>query len=73
MRIHAIVTAEATRESRARPNVTKMEVRCFIITATALSTLPSGPCSASRWPKTVEKEATYTVYMAKAIVQLDAA
>jgi len=27
-----LLTAEATRESMARPKVTKMEVRCIIIT-----------------------------------------
>lgn len=47
---HAIATAASTRQNIAMPKVTKIAFRCFIITATARSTLPVGPCSASRWP-----------------------
>ena len=43
-----IVTPASTRQKSARPYVTKMVVRCIIITATARSTEPSGPSSARR-------------------------
>ena len=59
--IHDMVMAATTSESSERPYVTKMEWRCFIITATARSTEPVGPCSASRCPYTVAKLATHTV------------
>mmetsp|Transcript_20297 Transcript_20297/g.48087 ORF Transcript_20297/g.48087 Transcript_20297/m.48087 type:complete len:239 (-) Transcript_20297:327-1043(-) len=59
--IHAIAMAAMTRKTMATPKVTKMPVRCFIITATARSTLPVGPCSASLWPYTVANEETHTV------------
>jgi len=48
--LHAIAMAERTSEISDSPNVAKMTARCFIITATARSTEPVGPCSASRWP-----------------------
>ena len=45
-----------------------MSARCFIITATARSTEPVGPCSARRWPYTVANAETHSVYSANAIV-----
>mmetsp|Transcript_35004 Transcript_35004/g.88817 ORF Transcript_35004/g.88817 Transcript_35004/m.88817 type:complete len:236 (+) Transcript_35004:141-848(+) len=59
--IHAMAMAATTRQAIATPKVTKMPVRCFIITATARSTLPVGPCSASLCPYTVANEETHTV------------
>ena len=67
--------AHCVNGMRANPHLvmpsaklTKMELRNFIMTATARSTEPVGPCSASRWPQTVANEAMQTVYKANVIV-----
>ena len=48
--IHAIDEAATIRQSIASANETKIDTRDFIMTATARSTEPVGPCSARRWP-----------------------
>ena len=64
---HAIITPARTSESIDAPNAVYSPRRCFTITATDRCTEPCGPCSARRWPYTTQKDATHTVYSAKAI------
>ena len=65
--IHDISTAAITRQKSEQPPTAKMCVRCAIMMETAISRLPCGPCSASRWPKTHANDATTRQYSASAI------